>query len=113
MEYLYRAKEHTRALGGIAVHGDWEFSGFYETEIQVHKYEIIKRTPKGVWIYCLFDKKFVNLIARKKFATVTLREAYEQLYARKRSQVKILKTNLDNAQKAFDMAKTWLEKDNG
>lgn len=71
--------------------------------LDVEEYRVIKETPKGAWIHYGFDKKFVKLDARKRFACPTIEEAAESFKARKRRQIKILKANLNEAEVALKL----------
>lgn len=68
------------------------------------EYEIVKRTPKGVWIECHGEHKFVLQTARKQFALPTKELALDSFLARKRSQYDIHMARADNAAEAYAMA---------
>lgn len=82
-EYLYRYMEY-----------------YYETgiDINLQRYKIIKRTPKGAWIkyYNEIGKKFVLLSARKQFACETVELALESFKYRKIKQFKIYESKVKN-----------------
>lgn len=74
----------------------------------VYKYEIIKKTKCGVWIRLnpfSDQKRFVNLSSVKKYAYPTLKEARQGYLHRKQAQVKILRSRLQAAEQALEMAK--------
>lgn len=78
----------------------WGSSGWGEPKPT--EYQIIKRTPQGVWIdigWFQGKKKFVKLNAHKKFACETEEAALVSYIARKSRQIKILKGRLEQAQK--------------
>lgn len=70
------------------------------TELYLHSYEVLKETPKGVWIQAYGTKKFILQNARKKFACPTIEEAIESFIARKKRQIRILSGQLENAKMA-------------
>lgn len=59
-------------------------------KIELHKYPIVKKTPKGVWINYGIGRRFVLLGAIKKFAYLTKKDAFESFKFRKQQQMKIL-----------------------
>lgn len=66
-------------------------------------FNVIKETPTGVWIDYHGTKKFVSLQSHKKFACKSEEEALESFKARKRRQVKILRTQLARAEMALQL----------
>lgn len=91
--------------------GDEEYGYHTHVMVELIEYEIIKRTNKGIWIIdnyrfvfmpTYIGKKFVNLTARKKFACLTKDDALKSFIARKERQIKILTSQLQNAQTALD-----------
>jgi len=79
-----------------------------QINIEVITFDVIKETPKGVWIggtwgyYPNYQrKKFVNLEARKKFACETKEEALISFIARKNAQIGILKNQLNRTEEAY------------
>ena len=84
---LYRYTEYLRESG---------------VSIYRQDFEIIKRTPCGVWIRFGYEvKRFVNLHAKNKFACETPEEALISFRARKKRQISILKTKLEMAEAAL------------
>ncbi len=88
----------------------------YRLSIQLEKFAILKRTPKGAWIrFDRFsmdpadDKKFVLLTANKRYACPDLDSAMESFIARKKRQILILKARLQSTQAALNLAES-LEK---
>lgn len=77
----------------------------YGVNVYCYEYEVIKQTPKGVWIETLVgNKRFVKTEARKRFACPTKEEALESFKARKTRQARILKAQLRNVEMALDIA---------
>lgn len=66
-------------------------------EIVVERHAILRYTPCGAWIDRFGGEKFVNLRAGKQWASVTETEAVDQLYHRKRTQVRILESRFAEA----------------
>lgn len=93
---------------------EWESPiGEGKVAIYLVEYKVIKHTKCGVWIqgshdlerYTLVERKrFVLLSARKKFACPTIEEAKESFIARKKRQIKILKSQLRKAESALYQA---------
>lgn len=73
--------------------------------VELRKYEVLRHTPKGVWLrlYC-GDKRFVLRDARKKFACPTLALAKESFLARKKCQVRIYTARANRAKRAIALA---------
>jgi len=61
--------------------------------ITFQTYPIVKITPCGVQILVYGEEKFVNLQAKKKWATTTAKEALNQLYYRQLSWRKRIQEN--------------------
>ena len=82
----------------------------YLAQIHLHKFTIVKETPKGAWIQEEFHglhspKKFVLLTARKKFACRTKQDALESFLARKNKHLKILKEKTEKIKGVLALAK--------
>jgi hypothetical protein len=96
--YLYRYQEQSYS-NGVDQFDDSLPS--YQLKVNLHKYQIIKETPKGVWIKRNYIKdKFILLTAKKKFACRTKEEALESFIARKNRQIEILSGQLEIAKLA-------------
>jgi len=68
-------------------------------------YNVIKTTPKGAWIQDDSLKlRFILQTARKQWANKTPTIALEAFKARKRRQISILASNLDQARLALAIA---------
>lgn len=116
-DFLYRFKEiyYNRGLDQF----DNPLPGSY-IELNIEKYEIIKKTKKGVWIYtgdvlggikCFCNsKRFVLLSGKKRFAYPTKKEALESFKARKNRQIEILSHRLGNAKSALNLARRYIIK---
>ena len=66
---------------------------------------LIKETPKGVWVgHSPCTKRFVLKAAKKHYACSTEQEAKESFIARKKRQIRILKSQLRNAEEALKLA---------
>lgn len=87
-EFFYRAEVRQYCGCGIT---EWGVEDYYVTapRVEVCKYRVIKRTPKGAWIEeGIGGKRFVLLTARKRFACPTEAEALESLVARKQAHLR-------------------------
>jgi hypothetical protein len=74
-------------------------------DVGLQAFCVAKETPCGVWldVYCV--RRFVLRESRKRFACPTEAEALESYVARKQSQVKILKSQLELAERRLSEAK--------
>lgn len=107
-EKIYRYDEIRCSLGVDQF--DNPYPG-YKLELFLSEYDVVKRTPKGVWIgtECLSGQKprlekFILLTAYKKWGCLTKEEALESFKARKKKQIKMLNAQLAQAQKALQLA---------
>lgn len=75
--------------------------------VRLHKFKVLKETPKGVWIRYhgdFSDKRFVLSTARKRFACPTKEEALESFLARKTRQRGIYQARLRHIDEVIVMA---------
>lgn len=98
MKYLYRYRDYvTSSYDCIS-----ETFGSSYVRVIMDSYLILKRTPKGAWIHLdSWQKKFVNLTARKQFACETPKKARLSFIFRKKRQIKLLKSQLKHAEHAL------------
>lgn len=113
-EVLYRYEDRTYSRGVNEF--DDPLPG-YTLRVELYEYPIVKRTPKGAWIYTglcfpmpldLEDRKeqrFVCLTRRKKYACETKEDAMESFRARKQRQISILRAQLQHAKNALEASK--------
>lgn len=76
-------------------------------ELHIDSFDVIKRTPCGVWIRVNSwsdEKRFVNLKSRKKYACETIDDAKLSFIARKNRQIKILSARLRTAKIFLEQA---------
>lgn len=107
MEVLYRY-EDWQSTGPT---DEWGYSvGPSTTNVNLREYRVIRTTPKGAWIEYYGLNKFVKLDARKRFACPTKEEALASFMARKKKQIHILSSQLQNAETALRMADRIQEK---
>lgn len=66
-------------------------------EIVVERHAILRYTPTGAWIDTYDGEKFISLRSVKQWASATEAEAVDQLYHRKRAQVRILESRFAEA----------------
>ena len=96
--------EAYRYVNSLVSYGD-EDSGYHaRVKVDLIAYPVMKETPKGIWIYVPFNqKKFINLSAKKKFACISKEDALYSFIARKKRQIRILSTQLRDAQDALSL----------
>ena len=79
------------------------------THVRCLAIEVLKHTPKGVWLYdATQNRRFVLRAARKRWAAPTRREALESFIARKGRQIRILNAAVDRAHRAREIAEAAL-----
>ena len=112
---FYRYEERTYSRGCDEV--DNPYPG-YNLALELSEYQVVKRTPKGVWLSRAWggsqylniqpslssDRRFMRLGTRKQFAHLTKEEALRSFRARKKRQLKILKAQMKCAERALEMA---------
>jgi hypothetical protein len=116
MGYLYRYEDVAYAsIGRVSIDGDI-LSSYLRVKVELRVYKILKTTLKGIWVVPDWytprgdfteDKmlaRFVLLSAKKKFACYSKEEALESFQTRKKRQIKILKGQLDRAEKALEIS---------
>lgn len=69
--------------------------------VELRKFKILSRTKCGIWIDHHGEKKFVNLTLNKKFACESEELARESFVRRKKRQISILSSQLEDAEKAL------------
>lgn len=76
-----------------------------QLRVELRKFEVLRHTPKGVWLR-LYDghTRFVLVDARKKFACPSLALAKESFIARKKCQVRIYAARVSRAKRAIVLA---------
>lgn len=79
------------------------------TRIALRIFPITKTTPKGVWVDTYGIPRFVLSGAHKRFACTTKKEAIHSFIARKKRQVRILKSQCEIARSALSIAKKMRE----
>jgi hypothetical protein len=88
---------------------------YHEIGVRVHEYkfDLLNETPCGYWIYQNYtdDKRWVSKTARKRFAYPSREEAMTSFIARKKCQIRILETQLENAKSALHQGKVMQEKE--
>ena len=68
-----------------------------EMKIHLEEWQVVKHTPKGVWLSLYGDRKFVLKSAAKRYACPTKKEALQSLVARKTRQIRILTEQRERA----------------
>jgi hypothetical protein len=77
--------------------------------VELRKFQIVRETPKGVWVAPYFEfmkhlseeEKFVRNNSVKKHAYPTIEEAKKGFIARKNAQLRILNAGVRRAEKAL------------
>lgn len=103
LEYLYRYDTANYSTG---------------ITVSLHRYRIVKRTPKGFWIsdYSFsFPQKdrWVSATGKKRYAYPTQDEALESFMYRKLRYMRILEGRLRNAKISFEAGAALLSQDEG
>lgn len=96
--YRYEDKRYAAPLN------EWdEPEGQGRLVVNLRKFEVLKHTPKGVWLRALgcSDKHFVLLQSTKRFACPTIEEAKASFTARKNKQIRIHQAQINNAKEAL------------
>lgn len=109
MAVWYRATETTTGTGYVDEWGDWHRTGDSSVTILIEELEVLKVTPKGVWLaYCsqYSDRRFVLNESRKRFACPTIKEALDSFVARKERQAGIYEARARTARRAIKLART-------
>jgi hypothetical protein len=70
------------------------------------KYQVLRKTPRGVWIDTYGQEKFVLLDAHKRYVCPTPEEAMVSFIARKKRQIRILTMQLARAKIALETAQS-------
>lgn len=99
---VYYRYEDRRYAGPCDEWGD-PIPGSGHSDIHLRTYEVLKHTPKGVWLRFRYDKKFVLASANKRFACATIEEAAESFIARKKRQISIYKNRMQRAEEVLNL----------
>lgn len=106
-QYLYRFEVRRYCSCCVTEWGgeEWHSTG---PRLVIRCFRILKRTPKGAWIADCFEKRFVLLTARKRFACPTRAEALESFIARKRAHIRHAEARLAGAKQELAIAERLL-----
>jgi hypothetical protein len=69
----------------------------FQGNMCINVYPVMRATLCGVWIDIGINDKFVNLKARKQWASITEKEAIEQFIYRTKRYIEILEDRLEQA----------------
>lgn len=114
-EARYAMFEQCKVLTEPSLHPDLDGKEFwyryeYWGSLMVLEFEVIKHTPKGVWLdtsaVTKNPKKFVLNSGEKRYAYPTPELAWRSFRFRKRAQVSILRQQLANADAALNCAES-------
>lgn len=101
---IYRLVDEITSNGYADEWGDYH--GYdYRVRIIVKAYNVIRATPCGVWIIFHGEERFVNLTCAKCFGYETVERAVNSFMHRKTRQVRLLESQLKQAEVALSMAK--------
>lgn len=97
-EVWYRYIDHRVSLGY-----DYEFdrSSGSRAAVYLREYDVLRHTPKGVWLDVDGADRFVLKQAHKRFACPTIEEAKQSFIARKLRQVQIHEARVRHAKEAL------------
>ncbi len=73
-------------------------------KVEHREYEVLKETPKGVWLNIGFSKTFVRRDAKRQFASPTVEQALEKFLRRKERQLAILRARMRSVEVAISQA---------
>lgn len=93
----------------FSVANEWGEHDYTRVDIQLFKFPVEKRTPKGAWLRVFFSRRWVSLHATKRFACPTLEEAAVSFVARKTRQRNIHQARADAAQHTLSRAQRILD----
>ena len=82
-----------------------------ETPLLIHRYSVVKVTPKGVWLAgatIAKGRRFVLRHARKQFACPTKAQALESFLARKGHHANLLRAQLETVTDSIAAARELL-----
>lgn len=73
--------------------------------VYLHEFTVISETKCGVWIGVGYEqkRKFINTNAVRQYAYKNEEDARKNFIARKKRQIKILTTQIENAQWSLDV----------
>ena len=95
---------HDYAVSNGVDQFDNPIPGLPRINVTTQEFKVVKHTPKGVWIESYGMPRFVLDGSRKRYACPTLQEAKESFQARKKTQIRILKAQLNRAQRALELS---------
>lgn len=73
-------------------------------EVSLRTFQVLKHTPKGVWLSTFSGRRFVLNGSRKRYACPTSAEALKSFNARKTRQISIYAALIRNAEAAMAKA---------
>ncbi len=98
-EYWYRMEDRS-----YSVANEWGEHDYSYSEVQLIKFEVIRHTPKGVWIKQIFTTRWVSKDAHKRFACDTIEGALVSFIARKNKQAAIYESKAKLAREMKEQA---------
>ncbi len=104
-EYLYRLDTYNESQGYYDWGGDFVSTG-HTVKLSLHRYRVIRDTPKGKWISCS-PPIWVSNTAVKRYAHPTVEEAKTAFIFRKNRYIEILTARLSDAERGLKLLETW------
>lgn len=87
----------------ITLYRYFDIIGPHAIELRCDEFKTIKHTSSGYWINWSPKPKFISRYTDKRWAYDTKEAALNSYYRRKKKQVKILKAQLERAEKAVEL----------
>lgn len=108
-EYWWRAED--RRYANYDPWEEYEQPSGSHLKIEIHRYEVLRHTPKGVWLHIGFGSKcFVRGTDIKQFAVPTKELALQDLIARKKRHVSCARARFHRAEEHLQAAECELLK---
>lgn len=111
---FYRYRDECRMSVSISVDGNESYHR-HGPYLVLNEFPVLKKTEKGTWIQDLFvrnNQRFILDSSVKKYAHPTKVKALKGFCERKRRQIRILSTQLSDAEKSLQRATLLLQKEN-
>lgn len=100
-EHWYRYEDRRRSYSSFDHNGEYVGSHAHYVEIVLCTFEVLKYTPKGIWLDNWGQRKFVLKEATKRWACATEAEARVSFLARKRKQLRIYQSRAQDVKDAI------------
>lgn len=90
-----------------ATFDEWGDSYSTGPRIEAHAFEVVRETPKGVWLrrgWLFATEQWVGVNWKRRFAAPTVEEAFKDYIARRERQRAICQAQADRAERLRDKA---------